>query len=109
MNIETELDKIPKSEWPAIWCSLNRFEIHDSIKHLKPDWWPETFNAQNYSTVAKFLRPVMAHIRKYIPDEVLNREWNKNTMTAEEHKIWYRLSDEEKIKYFEPDHHNSIP
>lgn len=109
MNTIAELNKIPKSEWPAIWCSLNSWKIHDQIKHLQPDWWPETLNIENVSAVKSFIKPIMEHIQNYISDEVLSREWNKDNMTDEQHKKWYHLPDEEKFIYYEPNDNNSIP
>jgi len=109
MNTITELDKIPKSEWPEIYCSLNRWIIPNQLIHLRPNWWPYILHYDNFSDVKTFIDPLMEHIKNHIPDKVLSREWNKDTMSDEQHERWYNLSENEKLNFNATDNHNPIP
>ncbi len=80
------LDKIPTDRWAKIYCSLNKYEWPEDLPG-KPDWWVD----DNGSDMKhEFVMPVMLRIVNAIGKKACNREWNRASMTDEQHEKFYK-------------------
>ena len=85
-----ELEKISTSEWPKIWCSLNSWEFPKELQHIKPSWYDdEVYLTNNPHSRSNFIRPFMDEIEQKFTAKQLNRQWNIDRMTDEEHEAFW--------------------
>lgn len=97
-EIINRLYEIPQDMWAELWCRMNRWELPDELFPEKPEW----FNAPPFygkgHLHSGLIRPVMKEIVDTIGDKAVSWEWNKKSMTKEEHDNWYR-NQRTKIGY----------
>lgn len=88
-----ELDKIPKSEWPRMWADLNKHQIPVELQHTKPEWWEtEIEHNGHHGKCHTFIWPIMGRICRTVGNKACNREWNRETMTDEEHEAFWKTN-----------------
>lgn len=76
------------------FCRFNAWEFPEELLKYKPEWWGSDKNR-----MYAFLKPVFRYIQDTIGVKACNREWNRETMSDEEHEAWWR------DRYLHPENH----
>lgn len=80
-----ELKMIDTKEWPQMWCEINSWKWPKQLDHVRPLFWFE----RNFRYKRPFVALINGFIEIYFTDKQLNRQWNIDRMTDEEHEVFW--------------------
>lgn len=85
MKASGHLLDIPRTEYPAIWCVLNRQEWHPSLKDK-----PSNYDTMTRQALHDFRWGIMQEILRVVGLKACLREWNRETMTDDEFEDFWK-------------------
>ena len=74
-------------ELAEYWCILNRWEWPEQIPNPEPVLALIKHKYRYRETPRR--DAIMAHIENMVEHKLISYTWNKDTMTDEEHSVWY--------------------